>query len=270
MLLKKSNAKTKEYFFNRYLEKTPIALALWRSLECHRYSLEKLNHPVLDVGCGDGFLARVAFEQRLEAGIDLDKGEVKRAIQSNSYKNVICASALKIPFKNASFNTVVSNCVLEHIPEIDKALREIRRVLKKNGRLMITVPSECFGENSFFRGFLNSLGLSFFGKKYVINLNRVFKHFHVDNAATWEKRLRKAGMKIEKTEYIIPIKTFHTYERWMILAFPSKIIKIIFGRWVIGPRAPVQWFAAHWFRKALNAEGGQGACYFIIARKTKI
>ncbi len=267
--MKKADYKTKEYFFRHYLEKTPIALALWRSLECYRYSLEKLNHPVLDVGCGDGFLVRVAFEQQLEAGIDLDKGEVERAIRSKSYKKTICASALKIPFKNDSFTTVISNCVLEHIPDIDKALSEIRRVLKKNGRLMITVPSECYGNNSYFRGVLTKLGLSLLGERYVTNLNRVFKHFHVDSAATWKKRLQKAGMKMEKAEYIIPLKTFHTYERWMILAFPSKIFKAIFGRWVIGPRRPVQWFATNWFRKVLNEEGSPGACYFIIACKIR-
>jgi ubiquinone/menaquinone biosynthesis C-methylase UbiE len=267
--LKKNNVKTREYFFNHYLEKTPIALALWRSLECYRYSLEKLEHPVLDVGCGDGFLARVAFGKQLEAGIDLDRGEVKRAIKSKSYKKTICASALKIPFKDDSFNTVVSNCVLEHIPNIDMALKEIQRVLKKNGRLMITVPSECYVENSYFRGLLSKFGFALLGERYVTNLNRIFKHFHVDNALTWKKRLQKAGMKMEKAEYIIPINTFHTYERWMILAFPSKVFKAIFGRWVIGPRGPVRWFATNWFRKALNSDGSPGACYFIVARKIK-
>ncbi len=245
-------------------------MAFWRSLECHRYSLEKLEHPVLDVGCGDGFLARVAFEQQLEAGIDLDQGEVDRAIQSKSYKKTLYASATDIPFKDNSFNTVVSNCVLEHIPDIDKALSEINRVLRKNGRLMITLPSECYTENSFFRGLLTKLGFPRLGDWYINHLNRVFKHYHVDNAATWKKRLQKAGLKMEKAEYIIPIKTFHTYERWMMMAFPSKILKALLGRWVIGPRGPVRWFATHWLRKALNADGQPGACHFIIARKIKV
>ncbi len=265
----KSKARSRDYFFDHYLDKTPIAMAFWRSLECHRYSLEKLSHPVLDVGCGDGFLARVAFEQKLEAGIDLDPGEVKLAIQSNSYKKAVVASATKIPFKSNSFNTVVSNCVLEHIPPIDQALKEIHRVLKKNGRLMITVPSECYSRDTFFAGVLKAVGLGFLGDWYVRNLNRVFKHYHVDDAATWKKRLEKAGLKMEKAEYIIPLKTFHTYERWMILAFPSKLLKVLFDRWVIGPRGPVKWFASRWLHKALNANGKPGACYFIVARKAK-
>ena len=89
--------KSRVEFFRHYLEKTPIAMAFWRSLECHRFSKEKIQHPVLDVGCGDGFLARVAFGRQLEAGIDLDPGEVRKAVESKSYKKTLCASATDLP-----------------------------------------------------------------------------------------------------------------------------------------------------------------------------
>ena len=263
----KAGSKSREDFFRDYLENTPIAMAFWRSMECHRFSKEKLDHPVLDVGCGDGFLARVAFGGNLEAGIDLDPSEVALAVKSKSYKKALCASATKIPFPKNTFKTVVSNCVLEHIPDIDGALKEIQRVLKPKGRLMITVPSECFTNDTFFRGMLKSVGLGWLGKLYIDKLNKTFKHYHVDDSETWKKRLKKAGLKMEKADYIIPLKTFHTYERWMILAFPSKIFKVLFNRWVFGPRGPVKWFATNWLRKSLNADGGPGACYFIIARK---
>ncbi len=157
--------------------------------------------------------------------------------------------------------------MLEHIPDIDGALKEIQRVLKPKGRLIITVPSECFSNDTFFRSLLTKVGLAGLGKWYIDNLNKIFKHFHVDDAETWKKRLKKAGLKMEKADYIIPLKTFHTYERWMILAFPSKVFKLLFGRWVFGPRGPVKWFAVNWLRKDLNADGKPGACYFIIARK---
>jgi SAM-dependent methyltransferase len=259
--------KTREDFFRYYLEKAPIAVAFWRSLECHRFSQEKLVHPVLDVGCGDGFLARAAFGQKLEAGIDLDAKEVERAIKLHSYKKTLCVSATEMPFPKNAFKTVVSNCVLEHIPDIDAALKEIHRVLKPGGRLMITVPSECYTNNSFFRTVLSSIGLPGLGKAYVDRLNKMFKHFHVDDAKTWRKRLQKAGLKMEKADYLVPLKTFHVYERWIWVALPSKLWKALFGSWVFGPREPVKWFATNWLRKPLNADGGKGACYFIVARK---
>lgn len=183
----KEKPKSRVDFFRHYLGKTPIAMAFWRSLECHRFSKETLAHPVLDVGCGDGFLASVAFGQKLEAGIDLDPGEVQKALASGSYRKALCASATHLPFPDKSFKTVVSNCVLEHIPDIDGALREIRRVLKPKGRLMFTVPSERFSSNSFLRGLLKKAGLPGLGKWYIDRLNQTFKHHHIDDAATWGK-----------------------------------------------------------------------------------
>ncbi len=242
-------------------------MAFWRALECHRFSQEKLVHPVLDVGCGDGFLCRTAFGEKLEVGIDLDPKEIERATASGSYGKAICASATDLPLKPNSFKTVVSNCVLEHIPDIDQALREIHRVLKRGGRLMITVPSECFSNDTFFQRLLAGIGLSKLGLWYVTSLNRVFKHHHVDSSTVWSKRLKKAGLRMEKAEYLIPLKTFHTYERWMIMALPSKILWVLTGKWVFGPREPVKRLASWWLKDALNRNGGPGACYFIVARK---
>jgi hypothetical protein len=111
------------------------------------------------------------------------------------------------------------------------------------------------------------MGFPKLGKKYINGLNKTFKHFHVDDARTWRKRLKKAGLRMEVADYIVPLRTFHVYERWMLLAIPSKIWKALIGSWVFGPREPVKWFATNWLRKPLNAQGGPGACYFIVARK---
>jgi ubiquinone/menaquinone biosynthesis C-methylase UbiE len=242
-------------------------MAFWRAFECYCYSKEKIEGPTLDVGCGDGFFAQIVFEKPLEAGIDLDPLEVSKAEKSRSYHKVVHGSATEMPFPNRSFKTVISNCVLEHIPDIDAALGEIHRVLKPKGRLLITVPSECFNEDSFFKGLLRKIGLPVLGEKYLENLNSIFKHHHVDSSAVWKKRLKKAGFKMEKADYSIPVQAYHTYERWLIPAFPAKIFKILFGRWVIGPRGPIKAFAARWMKKTFQIQGDRGAVYFIVAQK---
>ena len=105
-------------------------MSFWRSLECEQYARRPLPGPILDVGCGDGLFALTVFGKQLEAGIDLDQKEVDRAIQRQAYKKTVCGSVNYLPFSSKSFKTVISNCVLEHVPDIDGALKEISRVLK--------------------------------------------------------------------------------------------------------------------------------------------
>ena len=57
----------------------------------------------------------------------------------------IAERAAKLPFPSGAFATVVSNSVFEHIPDLDGALGECRRVLAPRGRLLLTAPSHAFG-----------------------------------------------------------------------------------------------------------------------------
>jgi len=106
----------------------PVSISFWRAFESERFSREKLEAPVLDVGCGDGIFAKEVFDQILDVGIDMSAVEVKRAQKRGSYKEVVCANATKLPFPEAMFNTVISNCVLEHIPPIEEARKGPYRV----------------------------------------------------------------------------------------------------------------------------------------------
>ena len=257
----------RDQFFEKYLSEASVALSFWRAFECEKFSNEKIVHPVLDVGCGDGFFVKAAFGEKLEAGIDLDGREVKRAVRSGSYRKVIRGSVTDLPFPAKSFNTVISNCVLEHIPEIDKGLQEIARVLKRGGRLMITVPSECFNVATCHQEWLKFLGLRGLSKTYTDGLNKIFKHHHVDDAATWKKRFARVGLKLEKAEYFISIPAFHTYELWLFPAIPSKIWKLLFGRWVLFPRFWLKWFIPGMLKNALWSKSKKGVAYFLIARK---
>jgi SAM-dependent methyltransferase len=108
---------------------------------------------LIDVGCGAGrhsFEAFrrgadvVAFDQNASDLNDVDeilqamtdKGEAPVSATAEAVKG----DALDLPYDNATFDCVVASEILEHVPEDDRAISELVRVLKPGGVLAITVP----------------------------------------------------------------------------------------------------------------------------------
>ncbi len=86
----------------------------------------------LDVGCG-----RKPYEKTFFAGAEKYVG--LDYLTDRSTPDVI-GSATNIPLGDAGFDTVVSTEVLEHVPDPLKALREMHRVLKPGGYLILSTP----------------------------------------------------------------------------------------------------------------------------------
>jgi SAM-dependent methyltransferase len=88
---------------------------------------------VVDLGCGDQPYAFLAHSQNLEyVGVDLSLAHTPRP--------TVCADSLQLPFKDDSFDTVLSTQVIEHVPDPFVMLREMCRVLKPAGHLILTAP----------------------------------------------------------------------------------------------------------------------------------
>ncbi|MBN4055367.1 class I SAM-dependent methyltransferase [bacterium AH-315-K03] len=107
---------------------------------------------VLDLGCGEGRHVIAAYlEQNVQAvGVDLSLQDLVRAREkfqpfkqmSNRNKSLAlsAANALQLPFADNTFDKIMCSEVLEHIPDFNGALKEIRRVLKPGGLFCASVP----------------------------------------------------------------------------------------------------------------------------------
>ena len=100
---------------------------------------------ILDCGCGDGLYLMVIsnlIDSHLY-GFDLDEKEIVLAkINMNaSATRFTRGDICRLPFHDSSFDKIILSEVLEHVAEDSKALQEIKRVLRKNGLLVITVPN---------------------------------------------------------------------------------------------------------------------------------
>jgi ubiquinone/menaquinone biosynthesis C-methylase UbiE len=101
---------------------------------------------VLDVGSGSGYLAeRVAEVNDCTICLDISLENlcsVKKGKRGNLI--LINSSAETLPFRSGSFDKVLCTEVLEHLIEDRQALRELSRILKPGGVLVITVPCSDF------------------------------------------------------------------------------------------------------------------------------
>ena len=97
-------------------------------LKCEEYVHGKL----LDVGCGNKPYQDTYFSAATSyVGVDY---------ASEKSRPDIIASALSLPVDDESFETVVSTELLEHVPDPLRALREMHRVLKPGGHLILSTP----------------------------------------------------------------------------------------------------------------------------------
>ncbi|PIE53147.1 hypothetical protein CSA37_02975 [Candidatus Fermentibacteria bacterium] len=99
---------------------------------------EILGTRVLDAGCGKGRLASILSEDRSVTACDIviDKKTIEQYPEISFHETDICS----LPFSDKQFETVTCTHTLEHIWDIESAVKELRRVAEK--RLIIVVPKE--------------------------------------------------------------------------------------------------------------------------------
>lgn len=99
---------------------------------------------VLDVGAGRGHLSASLAERGWDAvALDPDRHFLRRAAGG---VRTVCADATRLPIAAASMDAVAGAFVLPHLPDLATALRELRRVLRPGGRLVLanwTDPEHC-------------------------------------------------------------------------------------------------------------------------------
>ena len=100
---------------------------------------------VLEIGLGQGSESEQLIRRgAIWSGIDLTRESVERVSQrltmrGLSHEEIVEGSATRMPFPDKRFDVVFSHGVLHHIPNIQAAQKEIRRVLNNEGRLIMMV-----------------------------------------------------------------------------------------------------------------------------------
>jgi Methylase involved in ubiquinone/menaquinone biosynthesis len=121
--------------------------------------IKKINarsyNSILDIGCGPGVMLARILNHREEAyacGLDFSSKMIDQAtILLNKRAELVIGDAENLPWKDETFDVLVCNSSFHHYPEPYKVLKEMKRVLKYNGRLILADP----WWNGFLRFFIN-------------------------------------------------------------------------------------------------------------------
>lgn len=96
------------------------------------------KYNVLDIGIGSGTLTSYLSENKnfKIIGLDLVRDVLEKVTKKRTNVPLVHGDIEDMPFKDESFDIVVHNQTLHHFPRREKALQEIKRVLKKDGLLL--------------------------------------------------------------------------------------------------------------------------------------
>jgi methionine biosynthesis protein MetW len=102
----------------------------------------------LDVGCGDGGTSGtwLAGHSASYIGVDISSSAIEAA-RARGLDARLITDASELPFEEASFDLVTCTEVLEHLFEPQAAVKEMVRVLRPGGRLLVTVPNAAHWRN---------------------------------------------------------------------------------------------------------------------------
>lgn len=264
-------APSAESILRAHLRAMPLHRVLIRSIEARILSEVDYPHPVLDIGCGDGHFGSVLFPAGADVGLDPGLSDLAEAKGRGVYRLVTAADSGLMPFPDAFFRSVVSNCVFEHIPSIEKTIAEIARVLAPGGVFATTVIGDRFRDFLTDAAAWGRLGLPGLRRAYVDWFNRKAVHYHFDSPDTWRARFEAAGLEVVRWRYYMSAEATRAFHRSHYWSLPHLAARRLTGRWVPAPRLFDNRF---WVGRLLpwveEPEPKPGSCIaFVCRRKPK-
>jgi len=197
-------------YFETYLERFPDApsLVIVRSVEAKHFPKDFLRQPVLDLCCGDGFFCKCLGLSQIY-GCDIDESAIRKAKDTGVYLETKVSDIRNLSgYPDAYFETAISNCALEHVDGIHRALANVGRVLRNGGYLVMSVPADNFNSWYLPKVICEKLGFGNYGRTLLGKYNKRQSIFNIYPVSIWKQKLEDAGFRIEKHFFLYSQKEY--------------------------------------------------------------
>ena len=164
---------------------------------------------VLDLGCGnDKYEDYVYYATDEVIGLDIQKGKGV---------DVVHDLEKKLPFKDEEFDGVYCHSTLQYISNIEQLIKEVHRVMKKDGFFLVQVPYFSSVMAYAYPQVKSRFGYSTFSNKGYHSFGNLFEPIKIEIG--FGKLYRWMGMKSFANKFP------RTYEKYLCWIFPAQTIK---------------------------------------------
>lgn len=188
-----------------------------------------MSRKLVDLGCGSGLLLLIAKAFKMELyGLDISSSilnELEKLIEERNVRCKLLKSDIrKTPFLNSEFDIAICSEVLEHIENPEDAIKEMSRIIKKNGIAIITVPFEEDIQSTICT--------------HCYKRTPLYGHLHSFNGDSIGVMLERNGFRTERVETMHSVLPIAFYDRlpYGIWSRADYILQKLIGRkpsWLI-------------------------------------
>ncbi|MBC7396128.1 MAG: class I SAM-dependent methyltransferase [Bdellovibrionales bacterium] len=207
---------------------------------CRISAFEKFIHKldlrsgakILDVGCGDGkwwqtLNPNTTFEVY---GIDINCSEILKAKKHINAQVLNVTDPVAIKTLPQNFDLVVGNCSLEHVPDINSALTNIRSVCANDAHFILFVPSPHWALKGKSINFLHWISPRL-SMAYSGAINGFFQHWHLYDYRIWNHLLQNNGFEVIQVSGLGTRRLEFLYRLFLPSAFLSFLVKTMTGKY---------------------------------------
>jgi ubiquinone/menaquinone biosynthesis C-methylase UbiE len=191
---------------------------------------------ILDVGCGNGdFSNYLSLNYKVDIiGVDFSNESIRIANEKKQHFSTNTASfavadAENLQYSNEEFDIVISCECLEHVPDPQKMINELYRVVKKGGYVILTTENYS-NAYAYYIPFIKLTGKKFDSGSSVQPIEHFFVFWRV------AKKFKKAGFQKLKTyskQYVLLLVPGKAPDTFTIMEIKSRLLRFLlkpFGR----------------------------------------